>query len=80
MNESGNDGIEDTTLVKTHSVLESSIKLFRELQKKKTKHRGVIDHQVTDIRALEKEQFLSIDTKEHLVCWIVLFEKVRLIK
>ena len=55
MNESGDDGIEDTSLVKTHSVLESSIKLFRQLQKKTTKHRGVLDHQVTDIRVLEKE-------------------------
>ena len=71
MSDSKDDGIDDSTLMKTHSVLESSIKLFRRLQKRKIKHRGVLDHQVSDIRALENEEFSSVDTKEHLICCIV---------
>ena len=71
MSDSKDDGIDDSKLVKTPSVLESSINLYRQLQKRKIKHRGVLDHQVSDIRVLENEEFLSVDTKEHLICCIV---------
>ena len=64
------DGIEVGTLVNKYSVLESSIKLFRRLQKKKNKHRGVLDNQLSDIKALE-DGVKTDDNKEHLIRYVV---------
>ena len=64
------DGIQVGTLVNKYSVLESSINLFRKLQKKKSKHRGVLDNQLSDIKALEKG-VKTDDNKEHLIRYVV---------
>ena len=64
------DGIEVGELVNKHSILESSIKMFRRLTKKKKKHRGVLDHQVEDIHILMKD-VKETDKKEHLVRCVV---------
>ena len=62
------DGIEVGELVNKHSILESSIKMFWRLTKKK--HCGVLDHQVEDIHIPMKDVKES-DKKEHLACCVV---------
>ena len=45
-------------------------KMFRNLQKKKKQHRGVLDLQVSDLFELERENPTS-DRKEHLIQMVV---------
>ena len=54
-----------------HSILEDSIKMYRKLQKKHKKHRGV---SVCDMKTLEQNvngHTKMSDSKEHLICTLV---------
>ena len=64
------DGIKTKEVLNKHSVLEESMKVYRKLKQKKTRHRSVREY---DIHSLENEykECQSEDSKEHLVLTLV---------
>ena len=67
------DGIDIGNLMNKHAILESSMRLYRRLQKTKKTHRSVVENQLYEVRLIESEHpIISIkDVKEHLVHQVV---------
>ena len=67
------DGTKKGEVLNKHSILEGSIKLYRELQRKKKSHRSVLDNQLYDVRMIEAECPIDVDkdSKEHLIRRVV---------
>ena len=68
------DGIKDGVIYNKHSILESSMRLYRRLQKTKKSHRSILDNQLYDLREMEQECNRinpEHDSKEQLVRCVV---------
>ena len=55
LNLSGADGNDSQVIFNEHSILEGSMKLYRQLKKPKKRHRCVLENQMSDLRRMEKE-------------------------
>ena len=68
------DGIKEGVIYNKHSILESSMKLYRKLQRTKKSHRSIHDNQLYDLREMEVECNRinpEHDSKEQLVRYVV---------
>ena len=64
-------GSEVGMVMNKHSIMESTIKLFRKLKTGKKNHRCVLENQKADIQAMLQDDIKSIDTKEGIIRCLV---------
>ena len=69
INLNGTSGIDDDVVMNKHSILESSIKLYRKIQKSRRCHRSVLDNHLSDVRTVERECPLDdkTESKENII-------------
>ena len=64
-------GSEMGTIMNKHSIMESTIKLFRQLKSGKKNHRSVLENQKADIQSMLQDDMNNVDTKEGIVKCLV---------